>query len=40
MGLIDKLFGKKKPADNGKQMTTVETFTAYSPVFSSWGGQI
>ena len=39
MGLIDRLF-KKKPADNGQQMTTVETFTAYSPVFSSWGGQL
>lgn len=40
MGLIEKLFGKKKPADSGQQMTTVETFTAYSPVFTNWGGQI
>ena len=40
MGLIEKLFGKRKPADNGQQMTTVETFTAYSPVFTSWGGQL
>ena len=39
MGLIERLF-KKKPADNGQQMTTVETFTAYSPVFTSWGGQL
>ena len=39
MGLIDRIFGKRKPADN-KPLTTVETFTAYSPVFTSWGGQI
>ena len=39
MGLIEKLF-KKRPANNGQQMTTVETFTAYSPVFTSWGGQL
>lgn len=38
MGLIDRIFGKRKPAD--KPLTTVETFTAYSPVFTSWGGQI
>ena len=40
MGLIEKIFGKKKPAGNGQNMSTVETFTAYSPVFTSWGGQL
>ena len=40
MGLIEKLFGKKKPAGNGQNTSTVETFTAYSPVFTSWGGQL
>ena len=39
MGLIDRIFGKRKPAGD-KPLTTVETFTAYSPVFTSWGGQI
>ena len=39
MGLIDRIFGKRKPADN-KPLTTVQTFTAYSPVFTSWGGQL
>ena len=38
MGLIDRIFGKRKPGE--KPLTTVETFTAYSPVFTSWGGQI
>ena len=40
MGLIEKIFGKRKPAANGQPMTTLETFTAYSPVFTSWGGQL
>lgn len=38
MGLIDRIFGrtpKTAPADG-----RFETFTAYSPVFTSWGGQI
>ena len=38
MGLIEKIFGKRKPQE--KPFTTMETFTAYAPVFSSWGGQI
>ena len=38
MGLIEKILGKRKPAE--KQLTTLETFTAYSPVFTSWGGQL
>ena len=38
MGLIDLIFGKPKapPAKDGR----FETFTAYEPVFTSWGGQI
>ena len=38
MGLIDRIFGRPKatPAADGR----FETFTAYSPVFTSWGGQI
>ena len=39
MGLIEKIFGKRKPAD-GAPMTTLETFSAYSPVFTSWAGQL
>ena len=38
MGLIDRLFGK--PKAGGSQDTRFETLTAYSPVFTSWGGQI
>lgn len=38
MGLIEKIFGRKKA--EGKPLTTMETFTAYAPVFSSWGGQL
>ena len=38
MGLIEKIFGKK--AQQGKQLTRLEMFTAYSPVFTSWGGQL
>lgn len=38
MGLIEKIFGKRKPQE--KPYTTMETFTAYAPVFSSWGGQL
>ena len=38
MGLIERIFGKPKtaPRDEGR----FETFTAYSPAFTSWGGQI
>ena len=38
MGLIDRIFGrapKSAPAES-----TFRTLTAYSPVFTSWGGQI
>lgn len=38
MGLIDRIFGrapKAVPADS-----RFETLTAYSPVFTSWGGQV
>ena len=38
MGLIEKIFGKRKP--QGQPLTSMETFTAYAPVFTSWGGQI
>ena len=40
MGLIEKVFGRKKPAQQEKALTSMETFTAYAPVFTSWGGQI
>ena len=38
MGLIDRIFGKPKaaPANEGY----FDTFTAYQPRFTSWGGQI
>ena len=39
MGLIEKIFGKRKQQE-GKPLTTMETFTAYAPVFTSWGGQL
>ena len=39
MGLIDRLFGKPK-AQGGAGDSRFETLTAYSPVFTSWGGQI
>lgn len=38
MGLFNAIFGKRSPAaDSG---TLFQTLTAYSPVFTSWGGQI
>ena len=37
MGLIDRLFGRPRPAGGE---TRFETVTAYSPRFTSWGGQI
>jgi len=39
MGLIDRLFGKPK-ASGAVSDSRFETITAYSPAFSSWGGQI
>lgn len=38
MGLIDRLFGR--PRATGGADTRFETLTAYSPTFTSWGGQI
>ena len=40
MGLIDRLFGKPKATGTGGSDTRFETITAYSPVFTSWGGKI
>ena len=40
MGLIDRLFGKPKATGAGVGDSYYETITAYSPVFTSWGGQI
>ena len=39
MGLIDRLFGKPKAAGAAGD-ARFETLTAYSPVFTSWGGKI
>ena len=38
MGLIDRIFGKRK--GQSKPLTSMETFTAYAPAFTSWGGRI
>ena len=38
MGLIDRIFGKPKPTP--VKEGRFETFTAFEPVFTSWGGQI
>ena len=38
MGLIERIFGKPKPTPSNEGR--FETFTAYSPCFTSWGGQI
>ena len=38
MGLIDRIFGRRKDSPQGDSY--FQTLTAYSPVFSSWGGQI
>ena len=38
MGLIDRIFGKPKPTP--VKEGRYETFTAFEPVFTSWGGQI
>ena len=38
MGLIDRIFGKPKAAPASESY--FDTFTAYAPTFTSWGGQI
>ena len=38
MGLIEKIFGKRRPA--GVALGNVQTFEAYAPQFTSWSGQI
>ena len=38
MGLIDRLFGKPKAMPAGESY--FDTFTAYTPTFTSWGGKI
>ena len=38
MGLIDRIFGRPKKDAGGESY--FQTLTAYSPAFSSWGGQI
>ena len=38
MHFYREVFGEFRDRESG--LTTVETFTAYSPVFTSWGGQI
>ena len=40
MGLIEKIFGKRKDQVTVEPLTRMETFTAYAPVFTSWGGQL
>ena len=40
MGLIEKIFGKRKDTVQVEPLTRMETFTAYAPVFTSWGGQL
>ena len=39
MGLIDRLFGKPKAVGTAGD-SRFETLTAYTPTFTSWGGQI
>lgn len=38
MGLFEKIF--KRPAPKGVPQGAYQTLTAYTPVFTSWGGQI
>ena len=40
MGLIERIFGKKKDVTQTQPLTRMETFTAYAPVFTSWGGRL
>ena len=38
MGLFDKIF--KRPRDQGASEGFFQTLTAYTPTFTTWGGQI
>ena len=38
MGLFDKIF--KRPVPRGQPEGYFTTFSAYTPVFTTWGGQI
>lgn len=38
MGLFDKIF--KRPAPQGQSQGFFKTLTAYTPVFTTWGGQL
>lgn len=38
MGLFDKIF--KRPEPKGEMQGAFKTLTAYTPVFTSWGGQL
>ena len=38
MGLFDKIF--KRPVPNGKNQGFFQTLTAYTPAFTTWGGQL
>ena len=38
MGLIERIFGKRRPA--GLTQGSVQTFEAYAPQFTSWNGKI
>ena len=40
MGLFERIFGKKAAPAQQVPLSSLETFTAYSPVFTSWGGQL
>lgn len=40
MGLFERIFGKKAAPAKQVPLSSLETFTAYSPVFTSWGGQL
>ena len=40
MGVFDRIFGKKEAPAPQVPLSSLETFTAYSPVFTSWGGQL
>lgn len=40
MGLIDKIFGRQPKTDAAGGESYFQTLTAYSPVFTSWGGRI
>ena len=40
MGLFKTIFGKKTAPAQQVPLSSLETFSAYSPVFTSWGGQL